>query len=163
MALADPVCFPNFNPYLRGVELQKKDIRKLSLPELEEFFLEQGDKKFRAKQVYEWLWSKSLKNFDEMSNISLSTRELLKTHFTINHIRVDLMQHSSDGTIKIFETVKRSAFATEAFGPLGVQSDAFFGVGGGFLKKTLAGVASRAIGEPEQEHGISWGRMLRVK
>jgi 23S rRNA (adenine2503-C2)-methyltransferase len=100
MALADPVCFPNFNPYLCGVELQKKDIRKLSLPELEEFFLEQGDKKFRAKQVYEWLWSKSLKNFDEMSNISLSTRELLKTHFTINHIRVDLMQHSSDGTIK---------------------------------------------------------------
>jgi len=82
------------------VELQKKDIRKLSLPELEEFFLEQGEKKFRAKQVYEWLWQKSLKNFDEMSNISLSTRELLKTHFTINYIRVDLMQHSSDGTIK---------------------------------------------------------------
>ena len=82
------------------MELQKKDIRKLSLPELEEFFLEQGEKKFRAKQVYEWLWQKSLKNFDEMSNISLSTRELLKTHFTINYIRVDLMQHSSDGTIK---------------------------------------------------------------
>ncbi len=44
MALANPVCFPNFNPYLCGVELQKKDIRKLSLPELEEFFLEQGEK-----------------------------------------------------------------------------------------------------------------------
>ena len=82
------------------MELQKKDIRKLTLPELEEFFLEQGEKKFRAKQVYEWLWNKSLKNFDEMSNISLSTREMLKTHFSINHIRVDLMQHSSDGTIK---------------------------------------------------------------
>lgn len=82
------------------MELQKKDIRKLSLTELEEFFLAQGDKKFRAKQVYEWLWNKSLKNFDEMSNISLSTRELLKVHFIINHIRVDLMQHSSDGTIK---------------------------------------------------------------
>jgi 23S rRNA (adenine2503-C2)-methyltransferase len=35
-----------------------------------------------------------------MSNISLSTRELLKTHFVINHIQVDLMQHSTDGTIK---------------------------------------------------------------
>ena len=35
-----------------------------------------------------------------MSNISLSTREMLKTHFAINHIHVDLMQHSSDGTIK---------------------------------------------------------------
>ncbi len=81
-------------------EVQKKDVRKLSLPELEEFFLAHGDKKFRAKQVYEWLWNKSLKNFDEMSNISLSTRELLKTHFVINHIQVDLMQHSADGTIK---------------------------------------------------------------
>ncbi|MDI1323760.1 MAG: 23S rRNA (adenine(2503)-C(2))-methyltransferase RlmN [Algoriphagus sp.] len=81
-------------------EVQKKDVRKLSLPELEEFFLAHGDKKFRAKQVYEWLWNKSLKNFDEMSNISLSTRELLKTHFVINHIQVDLMQHSTDGTIK---------------------------------------------------------------
>ncbi len=91
---------PNFNPYLCTVELQKKDIRKLTLPELEEFFLAQGEKKFRAKQVYEWLWNKSLKNFDEMSKISLSTREMLKTLFSINHIRVDLMQHSSDGTIK---------------------------------------------------------------
>ncbi len=81
-------------------EVQKKDVRKLSLPELEEFFLAHGDKKFRAKQVYEWLWNKSLKNFDNMSNISLSTRELLKTHFVINHIQVDLMQHSTDGTIK---------------------------------------------------------------
>lgn len=81
-------------------EIQKKDIRKLSLAELEEFFLAHGEKKFRAKQVYEWLWNKSLKNFDDMSNISLSTRELLKSHFIINHIRVDLMQHSEDGTIK---------------------------------------------------------------
>jgi 23S rRNA (adenine2503-C2)-methyltransferase len=81
-------------------EIQKRDIRKLSLSELEEFFLSQGEKKFRAKQVYEWLWNKSLKNFDDMSNISLSTREMLKIHFSINHIHVDLMQHSSDGTIK---------------------------------------------------------------
>lgn len=80
--------------------IQKKDIRKLTLEQLEEFFLAHGEKKFRAKQVYEWLWNKSLKNFDEMSNISLSTRELLKAHFEINHILVDLMQHSTDGTIK---------------------------------------------------------------
>ncbi len=81
-------------------EMKKRDIRKLTLSELEEFFLGKGDKKFRAKQVYEWLWQKSLKNFDEMSNISKATRELLKENFTINYILVDLMQHSSDGTIK---------------------------------------------------------------
>ncbi|MDX5339910.1 MAG: 23S rRNA (adenine(2503)-C(2))-methyltransferase RlmN, partial [Cyclobacteriaceae bacterium] len=56
------------------MEDQKKDVRKLSLAQLEEFFLAHGEKKFRAKQVYEWLWHKSLKNFDDMSNISLSTR-----------------------------------------------------------------------------------------
>ncbi|WP_186753655.1 23S rRNA (adenine(2503)-C(2))-methyltransferase RlmN [Echinicola salinicaeni] len=78
----------------------KKDIRQLSLEELQEFFLSVGDKKFRAKQVYEWLWNKSLKNFDDMTNISLPTREMLKENFTINHVKVDLMQHSNDGTIK---------------------------------------------------------------
>ena len=91
---------PTRNTYLCRVEIDKKDIRKLSLSELEEFFVLQGEKKFRAKQVYEWLWNKSLKNFDDMSNLSLTTRELLKNHFSINHVRVDLMQHSQDGTIK---------------------------------------------------------------
>ncbi len=81
-------------------ESKKRDIRQLSLAELEEFFLEIGEKKFRAKQVFEWLWNKSLKNFDQMTNISLGTREKLKSEFTINHIEVDLMQHSEDGTIK---------------------------------------------------------------
>lgn len=78
----------------------KRDIRKLSLEELEDFFITQGDKKFRAKQVYDWLWNKSLKNFDDMSNISKETREMLKENFAINHVKVDLMQHSEDGTIK---------------------------------------------------------------
>ena len=43
---------------------------------------------------------KSAKDFEQMTNLSLATRELLKTHFTINHIQVDTMQRSSDGTIK---------------------------------------------------------------
>jgi len=79
---------------------KKQDIRKLELEELEDYFLSVGEKKFRAKQVYEWLWNKSLKNFDEMSNISKSTREVLKANFTINHIQVDQFQRSEDGTIK---------------------------------------------------------------
>lgn len=78
----------------------KQDIRKMTLTQLEDFFLMAGEKKFRAKQVYEWLWSKSLKNFDDMTNLSKSVRELLKNNFTIDHIHVDLMQHSVDGTIK---------------------------------------------------------------
>ncbi len=77
-----------------------RDIRQLSLEEIETFFIENGERSFRAKQVYEWLWKKSLKNFDDMTNISLATRELLKSNFSINHIQVDDIQRSNDGTIK---------------------------------------------------------------
>ena len=80
--------------------VNKRDIRKLSLEELKAFFVENGDKPFRATQVYEWLWKKSCKDFDQMTNLSLPTRELLKEHFSINHIHVDNMQRSTDGTIK---------------------------------------------------------------
>jgi len=80
--------------------IARRDIRKLSLEELKAFFIEHGDKPFRAQQVYEWLWKKSAKDFDQMTNLSLATRELLRSHFVINFIRVDHMQRSADGTIK---------------------------------------------------------------
>lgn len=80
--------------------IARRDIRKLSLEELKAFFVEHGDKPFRGQQVYEWLWKKSARDFDNMTNLSLGTRELLKSHFVINLIHVDRMQRSSDGTIK---------------------------------------------------------------
>ncbi len=78
----------------------KRDIRKLNPDELREFFVLHGEKPYRAKQVYEWLWKKSAKKFDDMTNLSVATRDLLKTHFTINFIKVDRMQRSADGTVK---------------------------------------------------------------
>lgn len=87
-------------PLPNMIETAKRDIRKLKLDELKAFFVEKGDKAFRAQQVYEWLWKKSAKDFDQMTNISLETREMLKTNFVINHIKVDNMQRSADGTIK---------------------------------------------------------------
>jgi len=78
----------------------KRDIRKLKPEDLKKFFTDHGDKPFRATQVDEWLWKKSAKSFDQMTNLSVATRELLKEHFAINHIHVDNMQRSSDGTIK---------------------------------------------------------------
>jgi 23S rRNA (adenine2503-C2)-methyltransferase len=78
----------------------KKDIRALSLEELKVIFTKNGDQAFRAKQVYEWLWKKSARTFDEMTNLSKQTRELLNTHFTINAVKVDEMQISRDRTIK---------------------------------------------------------------
>lgn len=81
-------------------DVEKRDIRKLKLDELKQFFVSQGEKPFRAQQVHEWLWHKSAKDFDQMSNLSLAVRELLKSNFVINHIKVDKMQRSEDGTIK---------------------------------------------------------------
>lgn len=79
---------------------KKKDIRALTKEQLQEFFVNQGDKSFRGTQVYEWLWSKSAHSFEDMTNISKATRQMLEENFVINHIRVDQMQRSSDGTIK---------------------------------------------------------------
>tara|TARA_E500000318_G_scaffold107122_1_gene115984 strand:+ start:160 stop:1200 length:1041 start_codon:yes stop_codon:yes gene_type:complete len=82
------------------VEIKKKDIRALTKEQLRNFFVEQGDKAFRGNQVYEWLWQRSAHDFDAMTNISKETRKMLEDNFVINHIRVDQMQRSSDGTIK---------------------------------------------------------------
>src|ERR1700752_4979768 len=78
----------------------KKDIRKLGLEEIKEFFKGQGEQAFRAKQVYEWLWKKSAVSFEEMTNLSAKTRALLNEHFAINSILIDQKQVSSDKTIK---------------------------------------------------------------
>jgi 23S rRNA (adenine2503-C2)-methyltransferase len=80
--------------------LTKKDIRKLSLDDLKAWLVEQGEKAFRAKQVYEWIWKHSAQSFDEMNNVSLALREKLDQHFAINAVQVATKQLSNDGTIK---------------------------------------------------------------
>ena len=77
-----------------------KDIRKESLESLITYFEEIGEKKFRAKQVWEWLWEKSARTFDEMSNLSKTLRENLEKEFQIRPITIDNAQFSNDGTIK---------------------------------------------------------------
>lgn len=79
---------------------KKNDIRALTKQQIQEYFLSIGEPKFRATQVYEWLWQKGAKSFDAMTNLSLDLREKLENEFVINHIRVDEMQRSDDGTIK---------------------------------------------------------------
>lgn len=78
----------------------KKDIRALSLQELEAYFSSIGEKPFRAKQVYEWLWNKNAHSLSEMTNLSKSLRENLENHFSIKPAEIQVMQRSIDGTIK---------------------------------------------------------------
>jgi len=78
----------------------KQDIRKLTVEELKVFFTKKGDKAFRAKQVYEWLWQKSATGFEQMTNLSKATREMLEDNFAINNVVVEEEQKSNDRTIK---------------------------------------------------------------
>ncbi|MEM9050538.1 MAG: 23S rRNA (adenine(2503)-C(2))-methyltransferase RlmN [Bacteroidota bacterium] len=76
------------------------DIRKLSQDELIDLFKEMGEKPFRGKQVFEWLWTKRARSFDEMTNLPLALREKLQEKFTIRSMRIADKQVSADGTIK---------------------------------------------------------------
>ena len=76
------------------------NIRHFNLAELEEYFEELGEKKFRAKQVYEWIWQKHAMSFADMTNLSKDLRQKLGENFTLPSLSTDATQFSSDGTIK---------------------------------------------------------------
>lgn len=81
--------------------MQKKiNIRNLTFEELKSQFETMGEKGFRAKQVYEWLWKKNAHTFDAMSNLSTKLRAQLEALFFIDAIALDDQQISSDKTIK---------------------------------------------------------------
>jgi 23S rRNA (adenine2503-C2)-methyltransferase len=82
------------------MQTEKKDIRALTKEQLRNFFVANGDKAFRGNQVYEWLWQKRAHSFEDMTSISKETRAMLEANFVINHIKVDTMQRSEDGTVK---------------------------------------------------------------
>ncbi|MEX6687690.1 23S rRNA (adenine(2503)-C(2))-methyltransferase RlmN [Danxiaibacter flavus] len=81
-------------------DAQQKNIRHLTYAEIEEYFLQIGDKKFRAKQVYEWLWQKHAHSFEAMTNLSKELRTRLGSDFSLPALLVNTTQHSGDGTIK---------------------------------------------------------------
>lgn len=79
---------------------EKRDIRSLSLPEMEAALAAWGEPHFRVRQLYEWLWAKGVTDFDAMSNLSKDLRTRLKTQFTLHTLFEEKVQHSADGTIK---------------------------------------------------------------
>lgn len=78
----------------------QKNIRHLSLSELEEYFEAIGEKKFRATQVYEWIWQKQAGSLEAMTNLSKDLRTRLAAEFSYPALSVDATQYSADGTIK---------------------------------------------------------------
>lgn len=76
------------------------DIRKLALSDVEEWVLANNKPKYIAQQIFSWLWTKAVTDFDMMSNVSKDFREVLKRHFEILPIKEEKYQKSTDGTIK---------------------------------------------------------------
>ena len=70
------------------LKTELKNIRHLSLQELEEYFGRLGEKKFRTKQVYEWLWQKHAHSFAEMTNLSKELRQIIGENFTLQVILI---------------------------------------------------------------------------
>ncbi len=85
---------------MEDMPVRKEDLRLLSLPDLEKKLAEWGEPRFRAKQVYDWLWQKSATDLEAMSNLPKSLRAKLAEHFFIHTLTEDATQISRDGTIK---------------------------------------------------------------
>ena len=75
-------------------------IYNYTLDELGDYFISLGDKKYRALQIFEWLYRFRVKNFDEMTNLSKKVIEHLKENFSMNLLPIETLQISSDGTRK---------------------------------------------------------------
>ncbi|MCS6821177.1 MAG: 23S rRNA (adenine(2503)-C(2))-methyltransferase RlmN [Microscillaceae bacterium] len=78
----------------------KKDIRKLTLEELETIFAQKEEPKYRAKQVFEWIWKKNVHSFEQMTNLPIKLRQWLTEYFDLKHLSIAQQQKSQDGTIK---------------------------------------------------------------
>jgi 23S rRNA (adenine2503-C2)-methyltransferase len=86
-----------------------QNIKELSLTELENSILKFGEKSFRERQIYEWLWKKNIKSFSEISNISKDLRTVLENNFSINYIKIGNIQRSIDKSIKYtFELLEKN-------------------------------------------------------
>ena len=76
------------------------NIYSLTRQELEQYLLLMGEKPFRATQIFEWLYKKNVKSFDEMTNIKKESIEKLKENFKISDLKIENEQISCDGTRK---------------------------------------------------------------
>ena len=92
----------------------KKDIKSLNLEELKTELESMGEKAFRAKQMYEWMHVKLVRSFDEMTNLSIKSRELLNEKYEFGITAHTRVQESIDGTTKyLFPTHQNKFIETE--------------------------------------------------
>ncbi|MBW5002186.1 23S rRNA (adenine(2503)-C(2))-methyltransferase RlmN [Streptococcus pneumoniae] len=82
----------------------KPSIHSLVHQTMQEWVLEQGEKKFRADQIWEWLYRKRVQSFEEMTNLSKDLIAKINDQFVVNPLKQRIVQESADGTVKyLFE------------------------------------------------------------
>ena len=83
--------------------MKMQSIYNVDLEELENYFIENNDKKFRAFQVYEWLYKKRVNSFDQMTNIKNATIDLLKKDFDISRLEIVRVERDIDVNKYLFK------------------------------------------------------------
>ena len=90
-----------------------KNIKDYDLDALKQEFVQIGEKPFRAKQVFKWLYEAKVSSFDEMTNLSLELRKKLKQNYGMHNFNILRKQESLDGTIKyLFDVLDGNAIET---------------------------------------------------
>lgn len=80
--------------------MEKQNIREKSLQDIIEFLTTQGEKAFRAKQIWQWMWQRGITCFEDMTNLSKTTKEQFDAAFYFDSMSPHQVQTSGDGTVK---------------------------------------------------------------
>ena len=87
-----------------------KNIKEYNLDELQNELVALGEKKYRAEQIFKWIYVDKVKEFDEMTNLSIELREKLKKEYTMCNFKILKKQEASDGTKKyLFDVLDGNA------------------------------------------------------
>ena len=90
-----------------------ENIKDFNLEDLQMELVKLGEKKYRAEQIFKWLYVDKVKSFDDMTNLSLELRAKLKENYTICNYKILKKQESSDGTKKyLFDVLDGNAIET---------------------------------------------------
>lgn len=90
-----------------------KNIKDYNLDELQNELVNMGEKKFRAEQIFKWLYVEKVKSFDDMTNLALDLRSKLKDNYSMCNYKIIKKQESSDGTKKyLFDVLDGNAIET---------------------------------------------------
>ena len=86
--------------------MEKPSIYGMTFEQLQDWLMDRGQQKFRARQVWDWLYKKRVRVFSDMRNLNKTCIDLLEEHFVLHTLAEEIKQESKDGTIKFLFKLK---------------------------------------------------------